>query len=382
MPRPLKWFLYGLLALIFFGSVALALLLLRLQEEQAVPPLAEDATVAELDAWVEGLHADRKFNGVVSVRRGGAVAYRRAVGSWDETGARALTPATPLRLASLSKPFTATAVLGLVQDGAVELDAPLSAYLPDCAWEGVTIRTLLNHSSGVPDRYMALADGEEVVTITDAAAYICEGELAGVPGETYRYNNSAYVLLAALVERVTGESFEAAMERLVFAPLDLSETRVWNLVSPDGGLEVAPTFNQWDEPPSAEPPTKLDGVAGDGAVHSSLNDLERFARAWSDGTVLTPELREEALTRGPGQHGLGWMVRDDGALWHNGSWLGARTRMEVDPARGHWLIIADNGGSLALDRMIGPLGRWNASSDESPDAGQGEDDAPSDRGTP
>ena len=362
MAPALKWSLMGIGALVVVVAATVIGFLVYLNRTfLSVPPVLADsdaATVEALDGWVRSLHDDRKFNGVLSVRVDGDVVYRRAIGHWSAAGDRALTPSTPLRLASLSKPYTATAVLRLVDAGELDLDAPVSLYLPGCDFGGVALRNLLDHSSGVPDRYMELSDRNTVVTTADAAAHICAGDLVETPGLTYRYNNSGYVLMARVLETVTGGTFEAAMERIVFAPLGLSETRVWNLMSGDGGLQVAPTFLQWDDPPSAEEPGILDGVAGDGGVHSSLNDLESFARAWSDGSVLSPGLYIQARGRGVGQHGLGWVVQDNGTIWHNGSWLGARTMMAINPDRQSWIIIADNGGSLATDAIAAEIRRW------------------------
>ena len=355
MSRPWLYALIGIVVLFVAAVLVVAYFASTFLKLTTVPPLQLDAARSpgpQIEAWVDGLHASERFNGALSVRDKGDVIVRRAWGSWDETGERALGVDTPLRLASLSKPFTATAVLTLVRDGAVTLDGPLSDYLPECAWPGVTVRHLLSHSSAIPDDYMSM-DASETVTVARVVADVCgrAEALQSAPGETYSYSNTGYVLLAGLVERVSGESFEAYLKRAVLDPLGMTNSRVWNLVSRPGGLEVAPTFVQWERPPVAEVPTHLDGVAGDGAVHASLSDVERFIAAWADGSVLPPELHREALTRQAGAYGLGWVIQDDGWIFHNGAWLGARTTASFHRDTGDWRIIIDNGSSLATDAM-------------------------------
>ena len=290
MKRILLWGRLGVAALLVAGAAFLFHTLYALSVPKPLALDPDEALAPQLDAWLAQLHEREQFNGVVSLGRAGEAVFRAAVGSTDKTGATALTPDASMRLGSVSKTFTATAVLTLVQEGRVDLDAPLSRYLPECAFDGVTPRHLLQHRSGIADDYMRIEHGGVVVGIADVVAHACApGRTAqNAPSAVYSYSNTGFVLLAGLVERVSGATFEDYLHDAVLEPLGMRQSRVWTLQSTPADPAPTPTFLHWDRLPEAQPPGPLDGVSGDGAVHASLLDLERYLRAWIDETVLSP----------------------------------------------------------------------------------------------
>lgn len=311
-----------------------------------VPAIAAETDGTALKAWFDERHAEpvRQFNGSALVVAGGNVLVRDA---WGQDGeGRALTPQSRYRLASVSKSFTAAAILRLVDSGKLDLDQPVSTQVDDCAVEA-TPAQLLRHVSGLPDRYMNEAPEGETFTIPKAYSMICAtGPEASDVGE-FRYNNAAYVLLAALVEKVDGRTFEAFMRAEVLTPLGMDDTRVWNLVSEDDFTDRAISFDD----DGALSPTYLDGIAGDGGVFSTVDDLRNWARFWQDDRLISTALKDRATGRGQGDGYYFGLTRRGERISHNGSWLGARTHFGfVDGGDAESVVVLlDNGSSIFID---------------------------------
>ena len=322
-----------------------------------VPPVevAGGNPQMSLKNWLDDRHngTASQFNGAALIIDDGRVLIRK---TWGKDGNnRSLSPSSQFRLASVSKSFTAAAILRLADTGRIDLDRPVGDQFEDCP-VAATPAQLLRHRSGLPDNYMEVADPEQTLTIATAVKGICgSGDKANNPGE-FSYNNTGYVLLAGLVEKVSGTSFESFMAKEIFVPLGLSNTRVWNLVSKDQFPERAVSFNR-NGPLN---PTYLDGVAGDGAVFSTLDDLRNWAQFWQDDRLISQKLKDRATGRKleDGYHfGL---VREGNRVWHNGSWLGAATYFGFeDGAKDENLVILlDNGSSMVIDDMQAKI--WTA----------------------
>jgi CubicO group peptidase (beta-lactamase class C family) len=160
-----------------------------------------------LDTALERLTSQGRFSGAVVIRGGNGAIYARGFGFADPFSRRAFVPATPVDSASLAKPITAAAVLKLVQDGRVILDAPVVSYVAEFPYKEVTVRQLLTHSAGLPD-----FDKSEPLTDKTNADLLAELQRRGaaplfLSGSAFAYCNLCYDSLALLVERVTGRSY-------------------------------------------------------------------------------------------------------------------------------------------------------------------------------
>jgi len=309
----------------------------------------QDPNVAEkLEGWFQQLHHHKivPFNGTVYVRSKNEILIRKAYGVDGQD--RPLTPDSSLRLASLSKQFTAIGVLTLVRDDKVDLDEPISTYLPGCNFSA-SLNSLLNHRSGIPDVIYQKAPETDLLTLEGVEALMCDGSVKAAPAGDYAYSNTGYLLAARAIERVTGESFETYMQRAVFDPLEMKNSRVWNLVSerPFPGRAGSFRFVRATEKEALNP-SNFDGVAGDGGVFSNLDDLENWDRFWSDDRLLPNKLKQRALTPTSGDYAFGW-IRDGDWAWHNGSWLGARTYMARNLKTGDLVILLDNSSNVQTD---------------------------------
>lgn len=326
-----------------------------------VPPVAAsdgDLGVA-LNDWFDERHSQTmpQFNGAALVINNGETLVR---GAWGHDGdGRELTPNSQFRLASVSKSFTSAAILKLASEGRLDLDSAVSRQIENCAVSASPAQ-LMSHTSNVADDYFDKADPDEITTISWVFDHVCTTtEKAEVP-KPYSYNNTAYVFLAGLVERVSGQTFEAYLSEQVLAPLGMNRTRVWNLVSEDNFSSRATSF---DENGKASP-SNLDGVAGDGAVFSTLDDLANWAQFWRDNRLLPKELKDRATGRDAADGYHFGLVREGDQVSHNGGWLGARTffGFKDSDIDADVVILLENGSSIYLDDLEAEI--WKAISEE------------------
>ncbi|MDB4392125.1 beta-lactamase family protein [bacterium] len=355
-------------AIVFVAILAIAILIYLVFDAMALPVLdvsPNDSTVnriKKVDAWLRTTHESEKelvtFNGSVLIMKDQKVLLMKSWGYTDATNAVEIDPQTSMRLASVSKQFTAAAVLVLATQGKIVLDEPVKTYLDSFPYADVTVRHLLNMTSGVPDCYMELAEKHkdelgEVLSIQDVVKLIAKDppeRRAGV-NEVYKYSNTSYVLLAALVEVASGQSFEEFTSKTLFEPLEMGNTRVWNLLSEDSSFpNKAGTFIFSENLECGF----IDGVAGDGGVFSSVEDFVIWEQFWRGNESVSSELLKQAFQSvklkdgSVSDYGFGWVTADYGS-WHNGSWMGARTYVIRDVKNGLFIVVLDNSSSISVD---------------------------------
>jgi len=263
----------------------------------------------------------------VVVIRNGEVVLRRTYGLADADAGTPVSSGTNFRLASLSKAFTATAVLLHVADGKLSVDDPASKYLPELPVHArqITLRHLLTHTSGiwdyeefVPDSQTYQVKDADVLSLIAARAE----SLYFPPGAKWQYSNSGYALLALIVERVAGERYAQVLQRRIFAPLGMSNTVAYE----EGVSTVANrAFGHRVRGDSVRrtDQSNTSAVLGDGGIYSSIDDLVRWDAALTKGSLLPDSLWREATTPyrlsdgGATEYGFGWFVdRFDGHLRH------------------------------------------------------------------
>jgi CubicO group peptidase (beta-lactamase class C family) len=351
----------GILAVVFLVFVAFVGAVLYVTNAPTLEVAKGDSESVRLEkteAWIQGLHDSGNFNGGVLIIKNGKTILSRCWGHTDASQEKEITSKTSMRLASVSKQFTAAAILVLAEQEKIGLDDLVVDHLKGFPYDDVTIRHLLNMTSGIPDSYMDLANehkenlGEclEVSDVVDLVATYPRARSNQV-NEVHRYSNTSYVLLAAIVESASGLSFEQFMDDELFGLLAMKNTRVWNLVSKD---ETFPGKAKTFSGSSDLEPTFLDGVAGDGAVFCSLDDFVIWDQFWRGNDLVSPDLINQAFARprlsdgSRPNYGFGWVIEGDGH-WHNGSWLGAATYTWQD--ENLYVVILDNSSSLIVDSM-------------------------------
>lgn len=315
--------------------------------------LSDEALPAAVDAYLERLAAHDLFSGVVMIARGDRTLYAGAFGAANRAG-DPVTLDTGFALASVSKTFTALAVLQLAEDGRIDLDDPLTRYLPDdraVSLEGITLRHLLTHGSGLGN--FDLARIRPLRTVAEMARLPIDPP-AFEPGSAYRYSNTGYVLLGAVVERVTGQDFYAYLDEHVFAPAGMTRTGGFDLAGEPEG--IATGFGRMR--PDGTRPHDLDGRVRRGSPAADLvstgPDLVRYGRALLDGTLLGEPWRTEAMSPQrpvPSRpvvatsYGYGLFVQErDGvvSVGHGGGAAGASTSFTVVPEGDLVVVVLSN----------------------------------------
>jgi len=283
----------------------------------------------KIDSVMSAVARRDQFAGAVLVVDKGVLVYQKAFGPAVLATGKALTVSSMFELASLTKQFTAMGIMILRERGKLDYQDELEKYFPALPYKGVTIRHLLNHTSGLPD-FKALfdekwdkskiADNDDVLELF--AEYRPPAEFA--PGEAWAYSNTGYVMLASIIEKVSGETYREFLQRHIFDKLDMRRTRVVTrrflpekfddfaygyVFSFAAGGYVLP-----DEEVSTKRVVYLDGVVGSGRIHSTIEDLYKWDRALAVGALVSPERLKEAFTEGrlnDGSgigYGFGWLV--------------------------------------------------------------------------
>ena len=290
----------------------------------------------------------------VLVVRDGRAAYARGYGLAEVETATPVTAETNFRLASLSKQFTAAAVMLLVADGRLRYDAEVSSLLADLPpfAHGVTVRHLLNHTSGLPD-YEDFVPDSQSVQVHDAEVPQLIARAPGTyftPGTRYSYSNTGYVLLALVVERVSGQRFGDFLRDRIFAPLGMSGT-----VALEEGRTTVPRraygYTVDSSGVRRTDQSSTSATLGDGGIYSSAADLVLWDQALERHTLLSAGAMRDAWTppalpAGQAtQYGFGWFVeRDRGTtrLKHHGETRGFTNAILRYPERRLTVVVLTN----------------------------------------
>ncbi len=184
---------------------------------------------SKVDTYIQALVALDQFSGSILIARAGRVLVRAGYGLANREHGVPNTPQTKFRMGSLTKQFTAIAILILQNQNKLQVQDPLSKVLPNCpeSWQQITIHHLLNHTSGVPEHTTKLffeTKGRSPQTVQDIVDLFKDRPLDFQPGEDHRYSNSGYILLGQIIEQVTGMSYAAFMDEHIFQPLNMKNT--------------------------------------------------------------------------------------------------------------------------------------------------------------
>jgi D-alanyl-D-alanine carboxypeptidase len=342
----------------------------------ASPPPLASTLGARLQATLDAAVADGFIPGVtLSVRLPDGSDWTGASGMADREAGLAMQPETRVPIGSLSKLFTAVVVLQLVEEGRISLDDPIAAHLPGLlpAGEAITIRMLLQHTSGVYDyledrRFVAraYANPSQVWAPTELVAYANEFPQRFVPGTPggWDYSSTNYVVLGLLIEQVTGNQLAAELDRRIFTPLGLEQT----FSTPPDRVD-GPQARGYSRD-IAQPALSLSFAFGTANIVTTVADMQRFGAALFGGELLAPELLAEMqrfvdgkgryampelqyglglmanqLQLGPGPDGQARSLEDGYVLGHIGGVNGFRAAIWYAPERDLLLVVGMNQGS-------------------------------------
>jgi CubicO group peptidase (beta-lactamase class C family) len=310
--------------------------------------------VARMQDAIQQRVAHEQFMGTVLVAQGNRLLINRAYGFADLEWTIANTPETKFRIASLTKQFTAAAILLLQERGKLTIEAPVKTYLLDIppAWSDVTIFNLLTHTSGIPD-FIHLPDYQSLERLPlvpeQLIAKIRDKPLEFLPGSDWSYSNSGYLLLGLVIEKVSGESFAQFVQENLLDPAGMKDSgydsnaavilhRASGYTHGPNGLENAPFIDM-----------RVPFAAG--GLYSTTGDLLRWERALFSGKILSKTSLAQLTTPFKRGYGFGVLIRSvdgDKVVDHSGNIEGFNTRL-IHAERNDWVIVV-------LSNVSGPTG--------------------------
>ncbi len=307
------------------------------------------------------VRAKRGFSGSVLVARDGAPLLRRGYGMANAEHDVPNTPETRFRIGSLTKQFTAAAILILQEQGKLDVHRAIKTYLSDCpeAWDAITVHHLLTHTSGIPD-YARLPGRERRIrepTTPDALiALFRDRPLEFKPGERFAYSNSGYALLGRIIERVSGKAYAEFLSEQIFTPLGMKDSgyddarpvlkgRAAGYTRGPRGLENAPYLDMTN--PFAA-----------GGLYSTVDDLLKWDRALAANRLLSQKSQEAMFTPFLQDYGYGWRIVptfDRPMVAHAGAINGFASHIRRYPEDGVCIIVLSNVGGAPVVEIGGEL---------------------------
>ena len=302
------------------------------------------------------------MNGVVLYAEQDQVVYEKAFG-WRDLSKRkkdSLRVDDAFQLSSDSKMFTAEAIMLLEAEGKLDYDDDVRKHIPELPYEGITIRQLLNHRSGLP-RYDAMADkhwpdrrkpfsNEEMIKMMVEKT----PKPYNAPDAVFLYNNVNYALLGSVVERVSGEHFEDFMRERIFEPLGMTHSFIYSMRDEDKVSQYMPVdvhgHDMYRKGPEKARNDYLNGVMGDKIMFSTVEDIWLFNKALDNQTLLPDSLQAEAFKPGSPKwkndenYGFGWRMNKNypGIFFHYGWWKGYRSVIVRDTTHRRFLVVLNN----------------------------------------
>lgn len=322
-----------------------------------LPAFAADKA-AQLDALIARYHELGLFNGSALVAENGQPILRKGYGEANMEWHIPITPDTRFRLGSITKQFTSTLVMQMVEQGQIDLGAPITRYLPDYPkpnGDRITIHQLLNHTSGIPG-FTELPEFGKTARLPQRPAEFIKifsrHDLLFEPGSKFSYNNSGYFLLGVILEKVSGKSYEQLLRERIFDPLGMKQSG-YDSSRPllekraagyDATLDgyVNTSYIDMGEPYAA------------GSLYSSVDDLLLWDQALYSEKVLNATSKQKMFTPGLSNYGYGLVIHKGTItiIEHGGGINGFNTQIErhIEPKRLY--VLLNNTGGAPLREMV------------------------------
>ena len=315
---------------------------------------------AVIEDFADSLFSSERFNGSLLVAKNGEIIYEKYNGFLDPRKKRdSLTPSSPFHLASVSKTFTAMAILKLQEEGKLHINDTLTTYLPGFPLKGVTIKSLLNHRSGIPNyvHYMEKLgwDRKRPISNRDVLDFLIANHKRiqiAKPDKGFSYSNTNYALLALIIEKASGQSYANYLRQSIFEPFNMKDTYAYTIADSARSLK---SFFSNGTPYAFD---YLDNVYGDKNIYSTARDLLKWDQALYGGRYLQQQTLDSAYAgysfEKPGIHnyGLGWRMflldSHKKFIYHNGWWHGNRAAFYRLPDDKATIIALSNNDYLKV----------------------------------
>ena len=330
--------------------------------------------VNKIDSLLNSLYQSKKLNGNVLIAEKGKIIYNKSFGIADVSTKAPLNHHSIFELASCSKQFTAMGIVILKEQGKLQLNEPLTKYIPELNnLPRITIKQLLLHTSGLPD-YMQLMEKSweknKIATNKDIIAYLSleQTKLLFEPNTKHEYSNTGYAILATIIERVTNQSYADFLSKYIFKPLKMNRSFVYQRhLNPKQIKNYAVGYIHLKKDDQLLLPDKyektrivywLDGIVGDGMVNSTVIDLLKWDRALYSNKLVSVKNIDEIFSNGilldgtVSKHGYGWRIiaeTENGKIAkHSGAWPGYVTYIERDLTYDKTIIILQNHNDVVV----------------------------------
>jgi CubicO group peptidase (beta-lactamase class C family) len=333
-------------------------------------PAKKDDHNSTLEQYLSGQAQYFKFNGNVLVAKNGEVLLKKSFGLADYDDNIPLNDSTVFELASVSKQFTAMGILLLEEKGKLSLQDSLRKFFPELPYSGITLHHMLTHISGLPD-YMPLFektwDKTKIATNADIIILLVKEkpDVNFKPAMKWEYSNTAYALLASIIEKVSGQSLQEYLKAEIFTPLGMKNTRIYTTRRSGERIPNYAFGYVWSEGdkkyvlPDSLPPLNfvyyLDGIQGDGVVNSTIADLLKWDRAIALRKGLPASAIEKMTTKHSlvdttehAYYGYGVFHRNDKHgefITHSGGWPGYTTNLARYTKDDYTIIVLSNNNS-------------------------------------
>jgi len=311
----------------------------KLIEIEYYPVEKTQRVSSKLDSLLKRINKRHNFNGSVLVAKNGKILYNNQVGYADFRKKEPLNESSIFQLASVSKQFTAAAIMLLYQRNQIKLSDTVNVYFPDFPYKGVTIKNLLNHTAGLP-KYFWVAEHkwkkETAPTNTEMMRLLASSNVQRFfkPGRNFDYSNTGYFVLASIVEKISGTSFSAFVKQNIFDPLEMNNSFVYSYEKNDiknNQLYGYRLYKGWRHLKINS--TVNDAIVGDKNIYTTSEDLFKWVVGLNNGKLLSKESLNLMYTKGETiykrkiPYGFGFRIdpKDNNIVYHHGKWNGFST---------------------------------------------------------
>ena len=323
-------------------------------KEQAPPELLKEAPInlivyypehttkkvsSKLDSLLKRIHKRYDFHGAILVAKNKKIVYQNHIGTADFKKKTLLNKESAFQLASVSKQFTAAAIMLLNERNLIRLTDTVNSYFPDFPYKGVTIKNLLNHTAGLP-KYFWIAEHkwqqEKAPTNREMMDFLPSINVQRFfkSGRNFDYSNTGYFVLASIVEKVSGTSFSTFLEKNIFEPLQMKDSYVYSFENDsikENQLDGYRLYRGWRH--IKIPSTVNDAIVGDKNVYTTAEDLFKWTQGLNAGNLLTTESLALMYSKGETvygrkvPYGFGFRIgtQEKNSIYHYGRWNGFST---------------------------------------------------------
>lgn len=341
--------------------ILFALLLFTVQFAAAQAPAAKQFA-ARVDEYIKAAASFDQFSGSVLIARSGTPVFSKGYGMANYELNVANTPRTVFRIASLTKQFTGVAIMQLQERGKLNVNDVICKYVEDCpaAWQPITIRQLLTHTSGIPN-YSSLPDWDEKLsfqpyTQAEFMKLFRDLPLQFAPGENHKYSNSGYYLLGLIIEKVSGRSYAEFVKENIFVPLGMKNTGLydWRPLTPNMATGYYWSLNSYVNAPYYG----MASTNAEGGMISTTGDLLLWDQALYTEKLASNGSLKEIFTPYKNDYAYGWRIGkkfEKPIIHHSGSINGYSSYIMRFPAERATIIILSNSDETSATKVANDL---------------------------